>query len=163
MKLKTIIIALLLSLNTGCSTLNYIQTSDVKTAVRIATFLYVDDDPKKAADVLYVIDKTREDIELYKEISISKAIEYVKANVLWEELKPIEAIAAEAIIDRIGVAIDNEIKHAQIPPDKIVLVHNVLDWIEESIILSQLLIEPVEVPEAPESTTTITNDVRANK
>lgn len=137
-----VLIGIGIGISTGCATLNYLQQGDIKTAIRIATVLYIDNDPEKAEDVLYVVRKTREDIDEYQEITISKAAQFVRANVVWSKLKPLEAIAADTVISRIEAAIDHEIKHAQIPPDKIVLVRSVLDWIEEAIILSQFYIRP---------------------
>jgi hypothetical protein len=144
--IKSLLLAGLFLTATGCATLNYLQAGDIKTAVRIATVLYVDNDPEKAADVLYVITETRKDIDKYEEISIAKVTDYVRENIVWTKLEPLEAIAAEAVIARIAAAINNEITHAQIPPDKIVLVHSVLDWIEEAILLSQLTLRPDNGP-----------------
>lgn len=133
----------------SCATLNVLEQADIKTAVRIATVLYVDSDPQKAEDVLFVINETRKDISEYQEITIAKATEFVRQNIVWKNLKPIEALAADAVITRISAAIDYEIAHAKIPPNKIVLVHNVLDWIEEAVVLSQFYIKPSQraVPE----------------
>ena len=137
-----VLIGVGIGISTGCATLNYLQQGDIKTAIRIATVLYVDNDPEKAEDVLYVVRKTREDIDEYQEITIAKAAQFVRANVVWSKLKPLEAIAADTVISRVEAAIDHEIKHAQIPPDKVVLVRNVLDWIEEAVVLSQFYIKP---------------------
>jgi hypothetical protein len=122
--------------STGCATLNYLQYGDVKTAVRIATILYIDNDVQRAEDVLYVIRETRKDIDQYQEITIAKAGEFVRTNIVWTKLDPIEAIAAEIVISKIEAAINNEIKHAQIPPNKLVLVRDVFNWIEDAAILS---------------------------
>ena len=137
-KLLSMLCLAVLVISTGCATLQNVHRSDIKSVVRISTILYVGDSPQKASDVLYVIQETREDINVLDEVSIETVSEYVRENVVWQELRPIEAVTVEALISRIERSIKEEIRTAAIPLDTMVLVNDVLDWISEAVMLSQL-------------------------
>ncbi len=139
MKLTLALLSLLIL--TGCTTLQNVHISDVKSVVRISTILYVGESPEKAANVLYVIRETRREINLIEEISIESVSQYVRENIVWQELNPIEAVTVESLIDRIERSIKNEIRTAAIPPDTMVLVNDVLYWIEDAVQLSQMSME----------------------
>lgn len=128
---------ILLGLTTGCSTLNYFEKGDVQTAIRITVVMYVDGHPEKANDVLKVIQKTRADLAIAQEITISKAAMFIRKNIVWNKLEPWQAIAVDALIVKVENAIDSEIQFSQIPPDKIVMVDTVLGWIEDAVVFAQ--------------------------
>jgi len=144
---KTILIILLvvtlagggLTTLTGNKSLKFFQSGDVKTAVRISTMLYIDNDPAKADSVISVMRKTRASVDEHKEITIAKAAEEVRSNIVWNKLEPVEALIAEAAILKIEAALANEIKHAHVSSNKVVIVHNVLDWIKDSAFLVKQL------------------------
>jgi hypothetical protein len=134
MKHLLIISSLLLSsFLIGCGTLTLSQTSDIRTTVRLATVLYISDDQERAEDVLFVVEETRRDINSLQAVSIAKVADFVRENILWQELTPLEAVAAEGLITRLEMAIANEIRNAELPPDKLVLIGNVLDWVEDAV------------------------------
>lgn len=105
--------------------------------VRLATVLYINDNQERAEDVLFVVEETRRDLNSLESVSISKVADFVRKNILWQELTPLEAVAAEGLINRLELAIQNEIREAELPADKLVLVRNVLDWIEDAIVRVQ--------------------------
>jgi len=89
MKKLITLFTLSFALLTGCGTLTLSQTSDIRTTVRLATVLYINDDQEKAEDVLFVVEETRRDL------------------------------------------------NSLLPPDKLVLIGNVLDWVEDAVIRVQ--------------------------
>jgi hypothetical protein len=137
MKKLITLFTLSFALLTGCGTLTLSQTSDIRTTVRLATVLYINDDQEKAEDVLFVVEETRRDLNSLQAVSVSKVADFVRENVLWQELTPLEAVAAEGLITRLEMAIANEIRNAELPPDKLVLIGNVLDWVEDAVIRVQ--------------------------
>jgi len=82
---------------------------------------------------LFVVEETRRDINSLQAVSIAKVADFVRENILWQELTPLEAVAAEGLITRLEMAIANEIRNAELPPDKLVLIGNVLDWVEDAV------------------------------
>jgi len=137
MHMKKLIALLSFALLTGCGTLSLSQTSDIRMTVRLATVLYINDNQERAEDVLFVVEETRRDLNSLESVSISKVADFVRENILWQELTPLEAVAAEGLINRLELAIQNEIREAELPADKLVLVRNVLDWIEDAIVRVQ--------------------------
>lgn len=135
--MKKIIALLSFALLTGCGTLSLSQTADIRTTVRLATVLYVNDNQERAEDVLFVIEETRRDLNSLEAVSIAKVGDFVRENILWQKLTPLEAVAVEGLIDRIQLSIRSEIENAELPADKLVLVRNVLDWIEDAILRVQ--------------------------
>jgi outer membrane lipopolysaccharide assembly protein LptE/RlpB len=135
--MKKLIALLSFALLTGCGTLSLSQTSDIRMTVRLATVLYINDNQERAEDVLFVVEETRRDLNSLESVSISKVADFVRENILWQELTPLEAVAAEGLINRLELAIQNEIREAELPADKLVLVRNVLDWIEDAIVRVQ--------------------------
>lgn len=138
--MKNVVIGLFLLafVTTGCATLGPIQQSDIRDAIRIAVVLYIDGDAEKAAEVMAVVEKSREEISLLEKVTITEAALRVRQNILWDELEASEIIIIEAIISRVENAILAEIRNSKIPPDKLVLLYNVFDWIEDAAAFSQL-------------------------
>lgn len=118
---------------TGCASLDLQTKQDIRTTVRIATVLYINDDPERAEDVLFVVRETRDDINSLETVSIAKAADFVRENIIWQELSPLEAVAVEGLLARLQSAIRDEIEYAEIPPETLVLVRDVLDWIEDAV------------------------------
>jgi len=130
--------ALILISSAGCATLSNIkvQKRDLNSAVKVAVVLYIKGDTNKAQSIIKLVQKTRADIGSVETISISGAAEFVRKNIVWRKLKPAEALVADMVINHVEAAIDAEIRNAQIPPDTLVLVHSVLDWVEQAAQLS---------------------------
>mgnify|MGYP001127093323 CR=1 FL=1 len=118
---------------TGCASLDLQTKQDIRTTVRIATVLYINDDPERAEDVLFVVRETRDDINSLETVSIAKAADFVRENIIWQELSPLEAVAVEGLLARLRSAIREEIEYAEIPPETLVLVRDVLEWIEDAV------------------------------
>lgn len=130
-----------LGLVTACATIPIGTEGDFRTAVRISTILYIGDDPVKADNALNVIQLVKTEVAKHQEVSISYVMEYVRTNIVWQQLKPIEAVVVEGLLAKIEQGIQEEIRNAQVPPDTRVLVDKVISWIEEAVLLSQLSIQ----------------------
>jgi hypothetical protein len=139
--ITTLITIALIAIFTSCATFPIGTEADFRTAVRISTILYIGDSKEKADSALMIIQRVKEEVAKHEKVSISYVMEYVRSNVVWQELKPIEAVIVEGLLTKIELGIQEEIRNAQVPPDTKILVNKVIAWTEEAIFLSQLSIQ----------------------
>jgi hypothetical protein len=121
----------------ACTTIPAPRYSDLRMTVRVATILYIGDSQQKADDALQLVTKIQHQIDKFDVVSVEALMQYVRKEIVWQKLKPIEAVTIDELLLRIERSINEEIIHAQVPPDTKVIVYDVLTWMKEALLMSR--------------------------
>lgn len=123
--------------STGCASTDgdggeqIVSRDDLRSAVRIAVAVYGQEYPERITRARAVIADARQYVDADGAVTVDQIADRIRQEILWDQLPPAQAVAAEELLARIEARVKERIETGQLSARRLETVSQVLVWADD--------------------------------